>query len=230
MIPKIIHHATDTNSWEERRIIAETKKILPDFDFKLWNMPKNVELMERHFPQYMDEFKGFKAGVIRVDVARCLYMYEYGGIYVDTDYRFLKPLDETFLFNHSVLGIEEHENAAVGGGRKVGNAFMASAPGFELWPAFIESIFERHKKGEERVVFLSGPHALSIFLKQNPEFESSITFMPPETIYPPFRMAKLKTYRDETTIGAHLCWGSWRNKGLVQGVKSRARRIISAVI
>lgn len=204
--------------------------MMPDFDFRLWNLDKNLELMERHLPQYMDEFKAFKIGVIRVDIARCLYLYEYGGIYADTDYRFYKKPDAAFLSNRCVLGIEEPENAAVGGGYKVGNAFMASEKGFELWPAFIESIFERCKAGEERVVHIGGPHALSIFLKQNPDFERAITFLPPETIYPPFRMAKLKTYRDDTTIGGHLCWGSWRNKGLIQGLKSRTRRIVSAVI
>ncbi len=230
MIPKIIHHATDTNSWEERQVMAETQRMMPDFEFKLWNYERNCALMERHFPQYMNEFLAFKAGVVRVDVARCLYMYEYGGTYVDTDYRFIKPLDQAFLSHYCVLGIEEHDNKAVGGGYKVGNAFLSSQAGFDLWPAFIESIFERNKKGEDRIVFLSGPHALSLFLKQHKEFEDKVTLMPPETIYPPFRMAKLKTYRDDTTIGAHLCWGSWRNKGPLQALKSRTRRILSAVI
>ena len=230
MIPKIIHHTSNTDSWEERQVVAQAKRMMPDFSFRFWTDADNDALMERILPQHMDVFRAFKAGVIRVDIARCLYLYENGGTYADTDYRFLRPLDQAFLSNRCVLGIEEHENVAIGGGRKIGNAFMASEQGFDLWPAFVESIFDRQKKGEERVLFLSGPHALSIFLKQNPEYQKDIAFLPPETIYPPFRMAKLKTYSDSTTIGAHLCWGSWRNKGLVQGFKSRTRRIVSAVI
>lgn len=230
MIPKIIHHTAREMTWEEKQVVAEAKRMMPDFEFKFWDDAANLALVQKLCPQHVEAYQGFKAGVIRADVARCLYMHEYGGIYADTDYRFLRKPDDAFLSHECVLGIEEVDNKAVGGGYKVGNAFLASSKGFELWLPFVDSIFERHRQGEDRVVFMSGPHALSIFLKEHKEFESRVTMLPPETIYPPFRMAKLKTYRDQTTIGAHLCWGSWRNKGMVQGLKSRARRLISAVI
>lgn len=230
MIPKIIHHTSGTNSWEERRVIGQAKKIMPDFEFKFWSDQANADLIDHFFPQYVDAYHALPSGIVRTDVARCVYMYAYGGIYADTDYRFIRPLNSAFLSNRCVLGIEERHNKTIGGGDKIGNAFLASEAGFNLWPEFIESIFYRAKQGEERIVFIGGPHALSLFLKERNDLRAQITLMPPEAIYPSFRMAKLKTYRDETTIGAHLCWGSWRDKGTLQGIKSRARRLISAVI
>ena len=88
---------------------------------------------------------------MRVDVARCLYLYDHGGIYCDTDYFFYKPLDDAFLSHRCVLGIEELENENCGG-YKAGNAFMASEAGFELWPEFVDSIFYRHRQGERNIV------------------------------------------------------------------------------
>ena len=74
MIPRIIHQATDSYTWEELNLIAKNKNKMPDFVHFLWNSNLNQALMEKHFPQHMDEYLKFAAGVMRVDVARCLYL------------------------------------------------------------------------------------------------------------------------------------------------------------
>jgi mannosyltransferase OCH1-like enzyme len=230
MIPKIIHHTSGVLSWEERHVIARTEKLMPDFKHLLWTDEQNVALLEKHLPQHVDIYRKFKHGVIRVDIARCLYLYDLGGVYCDTDYRFYKPLDPKLLDHTCVLGVEEKNCAGIDGGEKVGNAFMMSEPGFALWPDFVESIFQRAIAGEERVLFLGGPHALSNFLRKHQEYAPQITFLPTLTVYPDFRFLKLTSERDETTIGAHLCWGSWRNKPILMQIKNRGRRVLSALM
>jgi mannosyltransferase OCH1-like enzyme len=230
MIPKIIHQSTTTRTWEEMHLVGRLKKMMPDFQHIMWSAEQNLALLEKMFPKYVDEYLSFDRPVIRVDVSRCLYMYLSGGIYCDTDYLFYRPLDKKLLDCKCLMGVEEEENGAVGGGYKVGNAFLGSEPGFALWAEFVESIFYRHRRGESRVVFLSGPHALSLFLKNHKEHESSVTFLPPASVYPDRRCMGLTTTRTKITLGAHLCWGSWRDKSLTRRVRNRARRCLSAVL
>jgi mannosyltransferase OCH1-like enzyme len=230
MIPKIIHQSTTTKTWEEMHLVGRIKKMMPDFQHILWSAEENLALFERMFPQHVDQYLSFERAVIRIDVSRCLYMYAHGGLYCDTDYLFYRPLDKKLLDHKCILGIEEEANLAVGGGYKVGNAFLASEPGFSLWAEFVESIFYRRRLGETRVIFLSGPHALSLFLKAHTEYEDLVTFLPPASVYPDRRYLGLTTARTEAALGAHLCWGSWRDKSFTYRVRNRARRYLSAVL
>lgn len=230
MIPKIIHQSTSTGTWEELHLIERIKRVMPEYRHILWDPEQNLELMQKTFPQYVDQYVSFDRPVIRFDVSRCLYMHSMGGIYCDTDFVFFRPLDQELLRQKCLLGIEEVNNVAVGGGYKVGNAFLASEPGLPMWAEFVESIFERHRQGETRVVFLSGPHALTLFLKSRKEYESLVTFLPPNCVYPDRRYLGLQPIRGQDTFAAHLCWGGWRDKNLMHRFKNRARRCISAVL
>jgi mannosyltransferase OCH1-like enzyme len=230
MIPKILHQCSKSYVWEERQLARRARELMPDFDYRAWTDESNLQLVQDHAPQFLADYLSIPVGVIRVDIARCLYMYVYGGIYFDTDYVFYKPLDETFLAHQCVLAIEEEECESIGGNPKLGNAFMASEPGFAMWLKFIEEIFAKHRAGETNIVFLSGPHALTLFLQAHPEYHQQITIMPGHIIYPEFAMAKLTAKKTAHTIGAHLCWGSWRGKPLLQYLRSRLRRWISAVV
>lgn len=166
----------------------------------------------------------------------CLYLYKHGGVYFDTDFRFFKPLDDEFRSNDCVLGIEtlffidENNRVERSIKYKVGNAFMGSVPGFELWTLFLEDTFKRFKEGELRVLYLAGPHALSIFLSANLELDKKVTIMAGEVFYPDFRLGKITSVRGKNTVGVHLCWGGWRDKPLVQQIRNRGRRLISAAL
>lgn len=230
MIPKILHQCSKSYVWEERRLARRARELMPDFEYHAWTDESNLQLVKDAAPQFLQDYLSIPAGVIRVDIARCLYMYVYGGIYFDTDYVFYKPLDERFLANYCVLAIEEEDCKSIGGNPKLGNAFMASAPGFDMWLKFVDTIFAKHRAGETDIVFLSGPHALTLFLQDHPEYRQQITIMPGHIIYPEFTRTKLSAKKTTQTIGAHLCWGSWRGKSLVQYLRSRLRRWISAVV
>lgn len=230
MIPKILHQCSKSYVWEERKLTQRARKLMPDFHYQAWTDESNLQLVKDKAPQFLADYLSIPVGVIRVDIARCLYMYVYGGIYFDTDYVFYQALDDVFLANKCVLAVEEVECKSIGGGSKLGNAFMASEPGFDMWLKFVEHIFSQHRAGETDIVFLSGPHALTLFLRNHPEYNNDITIMPGEIIYPKFAMAKLTAKKTAQTIGAHLCWGSWRGKPLHQYVRSRLRRWISAVV
>jgi mannosyltransferase OCH1-like enzyme len=226
MIPKILHQSSKSLTWEERQLTRKAKTLMPDWDYRHWSDAANLSLLKETLPQHVEDYLKLPAPVIRVDVARCLYLYVHGGIYFDTDYRFFQAMRDGLLSHCCILGVEEDDNASVGGGPKLGNAFMGSEPGLPLWPAFVDSIFKRF---ETNVVHLSGPHALTKFLKANPEYAEKVRVLPQNVLYPEFTKTKLTAKRAPETIGVHLCWGSWRNKPLPQRVKNRARRILSAL-
>lgn len=235
MIPKFLHQTSKSVAWEERVLTQKARSLMPEWQYKMWGDDDNQALFESVFPQYLNEYLQLPM-IARTDIARCLYLYVHGGVYFDTDFRFFKPLDDAFCAHECVLGIEslEFNDADVDTGEraayKIGNAFMASSAGFELWPRFLEDTFRRFKEGERRVLYLAGPHALSVFLSANKDIEQKVTIVPGEMFFPDFRLAKMTAVRGPTTVGVHLCWGGWRNKPLLQQVKNRGRRLLSAAL
>jgi mannosyltransferase OCH1-like enzyme len=227
MIPKILHWTTRANTWEERRLIGEAKRLMPGWRHKVWSDEENLGLVKRLLPDHVEQYLGFEHGVVRTDIARCLYLHQHGGVYADTDYRFYRALDAAFLKNTCVLGIEA-ERIKSFPGAKYGNAFMASEPGFPMWLDFVEQAFARARAGEDRIVYIAGPHALSQYVNGSEAYRAAVTVMSRDTIYPAFDRLKLRGIRQPGTIGVHLCWGSWRNKALLLGMKNLARRKLSA--
>jgi len=61
---------------------------MPKWDYHAWKDEDNLGLVEQICPRNIDEYVRFSNGAIRSDVARYLYMYQYGGIYFDTDFLF----------------------------------------------------------------------------------------------------------------------------------------------
>src|ERR1700693_1443626 len=105
MIPKIVHQTARTKlmSPEEDRLRRRVCRLMPSWEMKLWDDADNLELMERHLPQFSSRFKNIRLGVVKADIARCLYMHAYGGFYIDTDYKLLRPISEELLLNECIL-------------------------------------------------------------------------------------------------------------------------------
>lgn len=112
MIPKIIHYCWfGGNELPGLAIhcINSWKKYLPEYEIKEWN-ESNVDLNEN---VYIKEAYENKKWAFITDYIRLKVMYEYGGIYMDTDVEVLKPLDE-FLKNEAFSGYETDEYVPTG--------------------------------------------------------------------------------------------------------------------
>src|SRR5580692_3326018 len=107
MIPKIIHQTTPTKtlSWEERRMIRRMRSVLSDWEYRLWDDADNERLVVRHFPRYLSRYRSIQRGVVRADIARCMYLYVFGGFYFDTDYKIIAPIDAQTMSAPCVLPI-----------------------------------------------------------------------------------------------------------------------------
>jgi hypothetical protein len=108
MIPKIIHYCWFGNSLmpeEQFEYIQNWKKLMPKYEYKLWN-ESNFDINSSIFTQEVAKAK--KWGYI-VDYVRAYVVYNYGGIYLDTDVELLKPLDN-LLENKCFSGFRRELN------------------------------------------------------------------------------------------------------------------------
>jgi len=104
MIPKVIHYCWfGNNSLPElaQKCIASWKKYLPDYEIKEWN-ESNYDI---HKIPYTSEAYNAKKYAFVSDYARFDILYQYGGIYFDTDVEVIKPLD-SILQNGGFMGFE----------------------------------------------------------------------------------------------------------------------------
>ena len=105
MIPKIIHYVwlgNDKNPLLVRRCLRSWRKVLPDYEIKLWdinNIPRNA---------WVDEALSVKKWAFVSDYVRAWAVYHFGGIYFDSDVFVRKSFDE-FLVHKFFTGIEYNE-------------------------------------------------------------------------------------------------------------------------
>ena len=104
MIPKIIHYC-----WFGRgplpelaqKCIASWKKYLPDYEIKEWNEDNfDVNII----PYTAEAYKTKKYAFVS-DYARFWILYQYGGIYFDTDVEVIRPIDD-IISKGNFMGFE----------------------------------------------------------------------------------------------------------------------------
>jgi len=104
MIPKIIHYcwlSGDPYPENIENCIQSWKKVLPDYEFKLWN----ANTFDVHSVKWVEEAFECKKYAFAADYIRFWCLYNYGGIYLDSDIEVLKSY-EPFLKDKSFMGFE----------------------------------------------------------------------------------------------------------------------------
>ncbi len=119
MIPKIIHYCWfGGNPLPElaQKCIASWKKFLPDYEIKEWN-ESNYDVRKITYTAQAYDAKKY---AFVSDYARFDILYQYGGVYFDTDVEVIKPMDD-ILANGAFLGLESAGNIASGLGIAAGS-------------------------------------------------------------------------------------------------------------
>ena len=111
-IPKVIHYCWFGGNEKPKLInkCMETwKRYLKDYEIMEWNEENfNIDICGFTKEAYEDKKWAFVS-----DYCRLWVLYNYGGIYLDTDIEILKPLDD-LLYNKSFTGVEEEDQIAFG--------------------------------------------------------------------------------------------------------------------
>lgn len=122
-IPKIIHYCWFGGNPKPpliRKCMETWKEILPEYEIKEWN-EDNFDITEN---KYVKEAYENKKWAFVTDYVRLKVLYEYGGIYLDSDVEVLKPIDK-FLGDECFSGFESKDMVptAIMGSKK-GASFM----------------------------------------------------------------------------------------------------------
>lgn len=106
MIPKVIHYC-----WFGRgemptltlKCIDSWKQYLPEYEIMLWN-EDNFDINSYQYTA--DAYRERKYAFV-ADVCRLHALKEMGGLYLDTDVEFIRPLDDSFLDDVAFTGFED---------------------------------------------------------------------------------------------------------------------------
>ena len=123
MIPRIIHccwFGGKEMPNDVLRYIDTWKALNPDFEVKVWG-EDNFDLSSNRYAREAYESKKW---AFVTDYVRLKVLYDYGGIYMDTDVEVLKPLD-SLLENKAFSGFEGDDRIPTGTmGAEKGNPWI----------------------------------------------------------------------------------------------------------
>ena len=134
MIPKKIHYCWLSNDPFPRKIrkcMDTWRKMLPDYDFKLWNT-HNFDINSVPFVKQAYEQRKW---AFAADYIRMYALYHEGGVYLDSDVKVLKPLDS--LLNHGFMSSLEYHPTQI---EKDGSRAMIDADGHRIKEGFVSGI------------------------------------------------------------------------------------------
>lgn len=108
MIPKVIHYCWFGGNPlpdSAKKCISSWRKYLPDFEIKVWN-ERNFDV--KSIPYTREAYRLKKFAFVS-DYARMWILYNYGGIYFDTDVEVIKPFNDIIL-RGNFMGFEAQHN------------------------------------------------------------------------------------------------------------------------
>lgn len=124
MIPKVIHYCWFGGNEKSKLIkkcMKSWKKYCLDFEIKEWNESNfDIEIND-----YVKEAYQQKKWAFVSDYARLWIIYNYGGIYLDTDVELIKKIDD-LLENKAYFGSEDGQyiNTGLGFGAEILNPIV----------------------------------------------------------------------------------------------------------
>lgn len=134
-IPKLI-----MQTWKDRNIPdhwkespKSIKEHMKDWTYVLMTDEDNFKFCKKYFPDFLPYFKSFPHAIQRADAIRYMFLYQYGGVYLDLDLVIVKPLDPLFS-----LDAELYLCSSGNVGSCLTNSFMACKPKCGFWLSMID--------------------------------------------------------------------------------------------
>ncbi len=219
MIPKIIHYCWFGRGKMPEIVIscmASWHKFLPEYELILWN--------EDNFPfddfPFAQEALASKKYAFVSDVCRLYALYQYGGVYLDTDVEVLGRLDD-FLNHAAFSGFEDNKSVPTG--------IMASTQ-FGQWAKDMLAYYDNRsfidKQGnmntQTNVQIISELMVEKGIVLNNTyqEIPNYITFYPSDFFCPKSHLDG-KIRRTANTIVIHHFAGSWLSKSAKRKMKMK---------
>ena len=122
------------------------QKLHPDWEYRLWT-DSDLATYDFDLRDLYDASDNFGE---KSDILRCEILLKYGGVYVDTDFECIKPLDELLYKYDFFTGIEPpHEIPESSRVMLVSNALIGTVPGHPILKKWKSLIRDRWHKAQE---------------------------------------------------------------------------------
>ena len=99
MFPKKLHLTCKDKNIENiiwKKCYDKYKEIYNDYEIIIYDNNDIYNIVEKHYPEYLDKIKQINIGAVLADIFRYLILYLEGGIYSDLDCEPLKKIDTLF--------------------------------------------------------------------------------------------------------------------------------------
>lgn len=201
MIPQVIHYCWFGKNElpdEAKKCISSWKKYLPEYEIHEWN----EDNFDVSICPYVQEAYDKKKYAFVSDYVRFYVLYNYGGVYFDTDVEIIKPFkhiieDGAFMGCEKPNPLDENKNEKVAPGLG-----LAAEPYMELYKMILDKYETLHfldSKGNEKrytVVNLVTDICMKYGFKGNGDIESIMDVC----IYPSEYFCPVNYFTGEITI------------------------------
>lgn len=195
---KIIHilvRRPDELTALEADVISRAKTLHPHWEVKVWRCPvANLDepgfLLQKYWSRV-------NSGAQFADLLRLEVLYKFGGVYLDSDLKLFKPLDELIDRYEFFIASED--------GVFLSTGVIGARKGSAVLRLLIDEIVRHEPDWSRPPNETTGPHFFTRQLKWHKE----VTVLPRESFYPhnPFFFPKKVVHRH--SFGEHLWLGSW---------------------
>ncbi|MBE5850690.1 MAG: hypothetical protein E7298_11105 [Lachnospiraceae bacterium] len=183
------------------------KEQCPDYEIREWN-ENNWDVNKYEYTRQAYE-KG-RYGFI-TDIARLDILFENGGIYMDTDVKMLKPLDE-LLFNKGYIGLERWGNINSGGG-------MGAIPHHPMIQEMLDYRFKYPFVMNDGSINIetNGLYETVPFIRHGLRIDNTMQIINGMTVYPadvfhPYDYMSREEKIADNTISIHYFYGGWMDE------------------
>jgi FkbM family methyltransferase len=195
MVPKILHFVVPPSLLDkETEIIQLARQLHPGWSIKIWN--DDVVIHGARLARYLDHAS---SGAQRADLIRLDALLVYGGVYIDSDLRLLRPLDDIITHYDFFMGTEDGYNLT--------NAVIGAAQQHPAITAIIDFLEDNEPNWSAPPNETTGPILFAKLLR----WRQDVHILPRETFYP-YNWNELRRSTHRLSYGEHLWAGAWKEK------------------
>lgn len=215
-IPRIIHQLwkTDSLPMRWRGAVESLRRYHKGWDYRLWTDASMDRHVRTRHPDLYPVFVGMNRHIMRVDVFRYVLMHDFGGLYCDLDYEFVRP------FNYGdaeVLLSLEYDERYGDADDQIANYVFASVPRHDFWRHILDDLLARPPVAAtpSDVCVVTGPKLLTRVFYANRDRYTGVELTAKPVLSPRRvhgRYERKFYINSGVTHGFHHGWGSWRER------------------
>ena len=205
-IPKILHQVWLGSPFPEKykKFRDSWLEKHPDWEYRLWT-EKEIEELGMTNKDLYDFACNYGE---RSDLAKYEIIYRYGGVYIDTDYVCLEPLDHIHQAYDFYIGIQPLDTRHV----QIGLGLFGASKGHPILAECINRLSQL-KKEQNAIVLRTGPVFFTFYFHDIlPRYHDRVIALPASYLYPMGYFQKSlpeSEWRRPESLAVHLWEGSW---------------------